>query len=121
MAIKTITFAMPTPSGETGTRLSPPISKTHRPVAVVLSTDGPNVNSWATLFLTKSDRDVTEPQPGDPEAFFLREIPLNATAIAIPLFSQTTIVEQNTRLMLLHYNNLPGTVWLRATYIYEEV
>lgn len=104
-----------------GDFLSALITQRHRPVAILFWTNTSEVGSNFSVFLTKSDTEVSEPQPGDPDAFALLNIQTYGTNVFSAPLAQTTIVDPPVRFALSFYNAAATAALIVATYLYEVI
>lgn len=123
MAIKAITVAGTAEANTRTNFLSPPIRTPFRPLALIVQWNASNVDDSFSVFLTRSDTPVSEPQPGDPPtlgALDLKTVVTAGTTFSVPI-TTTTKLEPPLRLAL-SYNNTDATTsrTVQAILFYDD-
>ncbi len=119
MAIRAVSLTGSVEATSRSNFLSAPIMQRHRPVAVLVWASASETGSSFSVFLTKSDTPVPEPQVGDPNAFELLNIQTYGTNVFSTPLGLTTSVDPPVRFAFSFYNAAASAATVVATYIYE--
>jgi len=117
--IKSVVLSAAVSAGASGTVASTKLPRPFSPIALVLVTDQHAVGSWWTVFFTKSDGTVTEPQPGDPPPILWQAQTTGTSPVAIPL-DPTAVYELGLRLVVVFNNAATETANITVYLFYRE-
>jgi len=117
--IKSVVLSASVNAGASGVVASAKLPRPFSPIALVLVTDQHAVGSWWTVFFTKSDDTVTEPQPGDPPPILWQAQTTGTAPIAIPL-DPTTTYELGLKLVVVFNNAATATANITVYLFYRE-
>lgn len=121
LVLRSISLTASVAASSTATLLSPEIKRKHRPLAILFWAAASATGSWFSIFVTRSETPVSEPQPGDPPIIWANRVQTFGTnPITIPTFVQEAI-EEGTRIACVFFNNATSAATIVLLYIYQEV